>query len=143
MYKLFLCHPFNASKATGRCLGPSAYHMLSSGRCHVGLRASEDELHPSSCLCSSTQCSFPSSPFCMPLHQCIISVSLYPVVLSVYPKYHGCKHTLLCQVLSFMLLQSLSPHVTLGRLLCISVSPHENQVIMPTHGVGIHIKRNY
>ena len=31
----------------------------------------------------------------MPLHQCIISVSLYPVVLSVYPKYHGCKHTLL------------------------------------------------
>lgn len=56
-----------------------------------------------------------------------ISVSLYPVVLSVYPKYHGCKHTLLCQVLSFMLLQSLSPRVTLGRLLCISVSPHENR----------------
>ena len=56
----------------------------------------------------------------MPLHQCIISVSLYPVVLSVYPKYHGCKHTLLCQVLSFMLLQSLSPHVTLGRLLHLS-----------------------
>ena len=59
---------------------------------------------------------------CMPLHQSVSPSGC----LSVHHKYHDHEHTLLCQELSFMLLQSLSPHVTLGRLLCISVSPHEN-----------------
>lgn len=59
---------------------------------------------------------------CMPLRQSVSPSGC----LSVHPKYHGHEHTLLCQELSFMLLQSLSPRVTLGRLLCTSVSPHEN-----------------
>lgn len=60
-------------------------------------------LHASPSVCLSIQL------FCL----CILSIT----VVSTHS----------CQVLSFMLLQSLSPHVTLGRLLCISVSPHENR----------------
>lgn len=95
----------SSSKATGGCLGPSAYHMLSSGRRHVGVWASEDELQPPSCLCSSTQCSFPLLP-----SACLsISVSLHPVVLSVHPKYHGCEHTLMSGAEFHAIVVSFSP----------------------------------
>lgn len=101
----FVIHSVPRRPRVGGCLGPSAYHMLSSGRRHVGVWASEDELQPPSCLCSSTPCSFPLLP-----SACLsISVSLHPVVLSVHPKYHGCEHTLMSGAEFHAIAVSFSP----------------------------------
>ena len=139
----FVIHSVPRRPRVGGCLGPSAYHMLSSGRRHVGVWASEDELQPPSCLCSSTPCSFPLLP------SACLSISVSSVYLSI-PLFCLC-------ILSIMVVStrsyvrcwvscycSLFLPMWLWEGYSVSQFPHMKiRIIMPTHGVGIHIKRNY